>query len=150
VLSDITLGDAWGYSNDEHGSSIIIARTNNGLNTLLAAEKLGEISLKSVRPDSVFEKQAVERRRRDWSCYTKAWEKMGMKSPDLTVESKSHISTNRVHLYRYQRELKRAVSLGNLKSQKQIKDMVKRHIFLIKLSTLPIIKKVVKYLRRWV
>lgn len=150
VLSDITIGDAWGYSNDEQGSSVIIARTNSGLNTLLTIEKLGKISLKSIKPDSVFEKQAVENRRRDWSYYTKAWEKMGKKKPVFTVESKFYINTNRIRLHRYQRELKRAVSLGNLKSKKQIENMIKRYIFRIKLSTLPIIKKIVKHLRRWV
>jgi len=150
VLSDITLGDAWGYGNDKQGNSIIIARTTNGLNTLLAVEKLGIISLKTIKSDSVFEKQALECRRRDWSYYTKAWEEMGKKKPDFTIGSNFYINTNRIRLYRYQSELKRAVSLGNLESKKQIENMIKRHVFRIKLSTLPIIKKIVKYLRRWV
>jgi coenzyme F420 hydrogenase subunit beta len=87
VLSDIAVGDAYGLRNDKRGYSVVLARTQRGLDVLRRAQEAGYIVLEAVESEAVFRGQKTAVKRRDWSAYTAAWESMGRVTPNFGLSS---------------------------------------------------------------
>lgn len=65
--ADIVCGDPWGIGGKDgpEGWSVILARTEKGLDLLQAAEKAGVLHLEPLDPAEIFRGQTVEDRHRD-------------------------------------------------------------------------------------
>lgn len=81
ILSDVSVGDAYGVSDDVKGNSVVIARSKNGLSLLTDASDAGYVAFTETDVELVFEGQAVDTRRRDWIAWMDAWRQIGHKSP---------------------------------------------------------------------
>jgi coenzyme F420 hydrogenase subunit beta len=70
VLSDISVGDAWGVNEGNEGFSVLLARTAAGLALLQEAQNCGYLTLESIDPEIIFKGQAVEKRRQLWTAFS--------------------------------------------------------------------------------
>lgn len=74
IFSDVVCGDPWGIeaANKEKGYTVVVARTEKGLQLLSDAERAGYIRIKEVPVPAVMEGQTVNVRHRDkvvFSCH---------------------------------------------------------------------------------
>ena len=133
VLSDLSVGDAWGVSEGQEGVSVTLVRTQRGMDALLSAEKAGLIRLGSVEPNAIFKGQAVEKRRRDWAAYTAACQDMGHSAPEFYIDDKWCADISAVSLKPYRRELKWTTYFSGRRSREQALKSAKRHLLLSRL-----------------
>ena len=75
-LADITLGDAWGLSKDQIGTSIIITRTDLGQKVLEEILDKGEIVLQDVSVDKISKGQGLDGKVRNSLIRAFIWEKI--------------------------------------------------------------------------
>jgi len=146
IFSDITIGDAWGLREDREGASVILVRTQRGLDAVLSAQKARVITTDAIDSEAIFKGQAIERRRRDWTAYIAAWKKMGHPAPDFTIEDRWQADISNMSLRPYHRQLKWATYLAGLDSPKQCLKAAKRHLFLLQLRRFLSPKKMVRRL----
>lgn len=85
VFSDIAVGDTWGIVKSTEGMSVALARTDQGLQTLLDAQKAGFLVLEPVDAEAVFHGQRVESRRRAWATYAHLWEQQKRPLPEFHI-----------------------------------------------------------------
>jgi len=105
VLSDLTVGDAWGIRQDKEGFSVIITRTARGRDFLLSAQDAGVIHLEPIDPGRIFEGQQIEKKRTDWSAFAPAWQQMGGNVPDFGISVRWFADTRNISLRPYRRQL---------------------------------------------
>jgi hypothetical protein len=148
VLADVVVGDAYGFCADKEGASVVLARTPKAMEVLSAAQAARFIDLRAIEPRDVFERQRIDRRRLDWTCYMAAWEKMGRTAPDFGMDRKWFADRSRVSIRPHLGRLKWASRLAALKDKRRQKRAVKRHLFLLGISRLPVVKSLVKRLVR--
>lgn len=129
VLCDIAVGDAWGVQEDKKGFSVILARTQQGLDVLRLAEEAGYICLEKVLPEDVFRGQGINNRRRQWTAYMAAWKKKGRIVPDFGLNTKYQENVRKnISLKPYQKQLDWADKLAGKKTRREVLRGVKRHI----------------------
>ena len=88
ILSDISLGDAWGVKESKEGYSVIIARTSRGLAIIEEAQKNGYLSLTEINPEKIFKGQGIETRRKQWTAFNKIKASSNESLPDFHIDSK--------------------------------------------------------------
>ena len=136
VLSDIAVGDAWGVREDKKGFSVILVRTQRGLEVLRSAGEAGYIHLEKISPEAVFRGQGVENRRKQWAAYTAAWKEKGKIVPDCGVNTKYQGNAEKgTALKPYVKQLDWAEWLAKKKNRIQVLRAVNRHIKYKKIKT---------------
>ncbi len=120
VLSDLSAGDAWGVQEDREGVTVIMARTDRGLDILDSAVQAGVISVTPISPDAVFKGQLLETRRQQWTALTTAWRKRGGVVPDFGVDETWHCTLPAGNLKHYSRLLNWANYFASLSSESQV------------------------------
>ena len=84
-LADITIGDAWlpQFNNDQEGKSIIISRTENGLNLIKRASQSGQISIAPLSAEKVIESQKslLLLKKSQMSLFFSVWSFFGKVTP---------------------------------------------------------------------
>lgn len=85
VLSDLALGDAWGVREHHDGFSVVLARTQRGLDVLHAAAAAGVLHLEKIPAAQVFHGQALEKRRTSFAAYTQVWRAMNHAAPEFGI-----------------------------------------------------------------
>jgi coenzyme F420 hydrogenase subunit beta len=81
ILSDISVGDAWGIREDRAGYSVLLARTDRGRQLIGEAESAGVLQLSKIDASSVFQGQDIEARRCQWSAHTHVWRRHNHRLP---------------------------------------------------------------------
>lgn len=119
-LADISLGDAWGVQEDAEGTSVVIARTQRGMDVVTSARDAGEIDLTEISIDQILQGQGVESRRRDWSAYMTAWARMGRAIPQFDCWERLHSDVERVDLRPYKRNLAYSWRLKTARSSREV------------------------------
>lgn len=142
IFSDIVLGDAWGLCKDKNGITMVFVRTSSGLGYLLDAEKEGYLVLNEISPEECFEKQSYDKFHKRWSHYMSAWSQMGKTTPDYGIPFQ--VRSSGIKLFYYKRQLKWAAYFSSLKSKEKIKKSLRKKLAYEKISSLPIVKNVLK------
>ncbi|OEU66735.1 MAG: hypothetical protein BBJ57_09465 [Desulfobacterales bacterium PC51MH44] len=82
VLSDLSIGDAWGVSKLAKGDSVVIARNDKAVSLLKDACDSGFLRLREIDAELIFKGQGVEQRRQDFVAYSDVWREMGRTLPE--------------------------------------------------------------------
>lgn len=69
IFADVAIGDAYGLRSDTEGWSVILARTERGLDVLRQAQVNGHLALEEVSVADVMEGQKLDKRRKDWATF---------------------------------------------------------------------------------
>ncbi len=81
VLSDIVVGDPWGFEPDAKGRSMVLTRTVAADALLNEAAQHGDLELQRVAAEDVFRGQHIAAKRRDWAAFRQAWRERGGEVP---------------------------------------------------------------------
>lgn len=81
ILSDISIGDAYGISEGPKGDSVVIARNDKAVSIINDACNSGFLKLRQIDAESIFKAQNIEQRRSDFTAYLNLWRKMGHSVP---------------------------------------------------------------------
>lgn len=149
VFSDLVVGDPWGIRDDKRGYSVVLARTQRGLDALLSAKEAGGLMIEIISPDSVFKGQTVERKRREWSVFTDLWRRMGKPLPQVDINErwmKQNIS--KVELREYRRRLEWSLKLAHCRTEEDAVKMTVRRMSFLRLIWVISPKRVFRLLRR--
>jgi len=133
ILSDLVMGDAWGVREDKYGHSIIIARTDRGKDILLSAQKAGVIKIVPVDPELILKRQAVEKKRLNWTAYMEAYKKSGGRVPNFNINKCWYADISDINLSPYRRWLEWYSKIENKHFTSSILAAVKRKLFLQKI-----------------
>jgi coenzyme F420 hydrogenase subunit beta len=84
VLSDVTVGDPWGIDDFDkaRGESVIIARTQSGLQAVKAATRTGYLDLREIPYEDVLRGQGIDRKRKEFEAYCREWASMDRPLPE--------------------------------------------------------------------
>jgi coenzyme F420 hydrogenase subunit beta len=129
IFSDLVAGDAWGINEGKEGASIILARSQNGLQAILGAQDAGVIEIEAVSAEAIFKGADVEGRRCNWTAYTAAWRQLGFNPPELGIESQWHASLDGIDLKSYTEDCKWALELMSKSTKKQALRAAIRHMY---------------------
>lgn len=82
--ADIVLGDPHGIRNIDrkHGETLVLTRTERGEKEVCAAENAGYIKTRKTDVYEALRGAKIDRKRRQWSGYTKCWSDMGRTLPE--------------------------------------------------------------------
>ena len=129
VLSDIAIGDAWGVREDKKGFSVILARTQRGLDLLKSAEEAGHVCLEKISAEAIFKGQGVQNRRKKWTNYTAAWKEKGRIAPICCINTKYHGDMEKGDsLNPYLKQFDWFENIVGKKTSKQVLRAVKWHV----------------------
>lgn len=117
AMADIAAGDAWGVRADPKGWSVLLARTQRGLESILAAEAAGWLKCEPVDAEQVFRGQAVEQKRTDWVGFRAAAARLGLSTPAHGVSVASPVGPMKRKAYT--RRLKCGRRLGATRTRRQ-------------------------------
>lgn len=120
VLSDIVLGDAWGVKEDKQGASVILARTERGIEVIEKAQQAGVIQVDSIEAEAVFKGQHIEAKRRDWTAFTAVWRQICSKTPNVGIQSKWLSDISDVDLKAHSAKMMKAIMLTEVISTKKM------------------------------
>jgi len=120
VLADISLGDAWGVREEYEGVSAVLVRTERGMEVIQSARQAGAVQLEEVDPEAIFRGNDLERRRRAWTAYTKAWMQMERLAPDLGIPDRAVADIRHLRLVPHRRLLKESLRLRMARSRRQV------------------------------
>jgi len=149
VLSDVVVGDPWGVRETKEGHSVVIARTEAGLNAVLSAERAGALTLEPVAPEDVFAGQTVDtRHRRDWTAFTTAWQRMGNVVPDFGIQREWWADIAHIDLAPYRTRLLRAWDLWNARDKNTAQKTAARRLQLLRVRSALSPKRVARFVAR--
>lgn len=77
ILSDLSIGDAWGVSETSKGDSVIIARNEKGVSLLMDACDKGYLEVEPFDVDSILKAQFIDNRKKYFASFTTVWHEMG-------------------------------------------------------------------------
>jgi coenzyme F420 hydrogenase subunit beta len=135
VLSDLVVGDAWGVREDRQGYSVVIARTARGQEALASAKLAGALDIEKVDMEKIFKGQSVEKKRRDWTLFTTAWQNSGMSSPDFEIDRRWFGNIKGAALRPYQNKINWAIRLANMTAGDEVLNAAKRRVRLNKIRS---------------
>ena len=128
LLSDVTVGDGYGLGHDPAGVSGVLVRTEEGRRLVDCAARSGALALKPVEPRRIFDGQATEVRRREWSAYTHLWRGMGRLVPEFPIGGRWRDSIDEVRLNRLRRQLEWGVFMAKCDSRDQFIKAAYAHV----------------------
>lgn len=141
VFSDITVCDPHGIQGVDRirGESAIIVRTRIGEGVIACARKDGDVILRDVQPEEIFEGQNIDRKRKYWTQFISSWNRFIGVTPDYgRLETNISPSTNR----KADKLLKRSLVLNKFKDRKKL---ILFYSILMKLNFLRrVFKKIVR------
>jgi len=85
TFADISVGDCHGLSKSPEGISSILIRNENIHKLILSARKSGRIKLQPVDPYHIVCGQAIEEKKKQFTLFSSAWERMGYVSPKYSL-----------------------------------------------------------------
>lgn len=137
VFADVVVGDPHGVSDYDHrrGASVIIVRTQKGGHVFNDSLNGGRITARSVALEDIVAGQAISRKKKDWSGFTHAWEKMGRPLPDYVPGVRLQASP-RISRRRHTATLKQALSLDGDAGRDQLYRRVNHSILLLRIKKL--------------
>jgi coenzyme F420 hydrogenase subunit beta len=145
IFSDLALGDPFNIRETKEGWSVIIARTQKGNKTLLAARDAGVLRLDKIQPETVFMKH-VENRRRDWTSFTTVWTSMGKVAPDFNIDEQWYANIDKHNLMPYRKKITWSMRFADMPSGDKIIRFVKRKVLFHNLVTLSFVKTPLRWL----
>lgn len=149
VLSDVSVGDAHHISDDPEGVSLVLARTQRGLDALNSAAAAGVLKLTSVEPREACEtSQCVELRREAWTASTRLWRQMRHVAPDFHIEERWAADVDKRKMSPYRRKLKWGLRLARFDSWEQALRAARRRLFAEALVTAIAPKRVIREAKR--
>jgi coenzyme F420 hydrogenase subunit beta len=86
TLSDIAVGDAWGMREAGAGYSVILARSDAGMEAMLGAMRDGYIECREIDPEKIFAGQNVSKKRADIAAFARAWGSRGRPVPETITK----------------------------------------------------------------
>ena len=128
VLADISVGDTWGIASSKEGLSAVLVRTSKGLAAVDAAIHDGVVSLDPVDPQKIIRGQQVDKRRREWIAYRRAWEHLGRTPPMLNATVDESKSAKRRDILAKTEELRRAERLAGQPTREATLKEVRRQL----------------------
>jgi coenzyme F420 hydrogenase subunit beta len=144
VLSDLVVGDAWGFCKDKEGGSVIVARTKRGKDVLISAMEKGILSLVPVRPEEVFAYQNLENRRSEWTGCMAVWKDEKGVVPDLGIGEDWKADLSKRGLAPYRRLMDHSLSMIGMTDRSAILAAARKTLLRARLFRLPVVKLVVK------
>lgn len=133
IFSDISVGDPWGIKKADHktGESAIICRTTTGKKLLKqAVEK--KIQRKEINSRLIVNGQEINKKRRQWYGYCKAWKEMGFPLPDYYKKVKKSVVIDKNRKCKL--ELEQLINFVKFESRADLLKAVKRKLFLRRLK----------------
>lgn len=121
VFSDITVGDPHGLEDVDRrrGESMLLTRTDKGVEVVEYARKSGFINIRSIQYDQVLKGQGIDKKRQQWRGYAEAWKQMDNTLPDYYELVKKHASPPG-DLHKYRHDLKYSLDLDNISSRREL------------------------------
>jgi len=109
TFADISVGDSYGLSESAEGISSIIIRNENIHKLILSARESGRIRLQPVDPYRIVCGQAIEEKRKQFTLFSSAWERMGCVSPKYSLNYNYSKVPETIDLSSYENVLKSAL-----------------------------------------
>ncbi len=134
VLSDLVVGDPWGFDEDAEGRSMVLTRTAAADALLNEAARHGDLELRRVPAEDVFRGQNIAAKRRDWAAFRQAWLERG---GELPARVPADGTPTPRQLRRARRELQWAEAVRRAPSREAVLDMVRRRLKRDRLVTTP-------------
>jgi len=120
VLSDVSVGDAHHLSDDPAGASLVLVRTQAGLDALGSAASAGVLKLTPVEMHEAFGTcQTIELRRQAWTAYTRLWRQSQRMEPDFGIEDRWAAHVTRRAMAAYRRKLMWTLRVAGFGSPEQ-------------------------------
>ena len=118
TFADISVGDSYGLSESVEGISSIIIRNENIHKLILNARESSRIRLQDVDPYRIVCGQAIEERRKQFTLFSSAWERMGYVSPKYSLNYNYTKVRETIDLSSYENVLRSALSSHDKKIAK--------------------------------
>jgi coenzyme F420 hydrogenase subunit beta len=136
IFSDIAVGDPWGIEEADHetGESVVICRSKKGKKLLLNAVKKKHIMLKEVECDKIIKGQRINKKRKQWYGYCKAWKEMGFTLPNYYNQVKESAGYSKND--KFKKDLAKLMSYASFKSRNEFLKAIKQRVFIKKLKKL--------------
>ena len=109
TFADISVGDSYGIGDSKEGISSIIVRNETIHKLILDARKAGHIKLQDVDPYRIACGQAIEERRKQFTLFASAWERMGHAAPKYSLNYDYTKVPDSVDLTAYRKVLESAL-----------------------------------------
>ena len=133
VLSDLSVGDPHGLTNDPKGISLVLVHTDRGERALQAAVEAGVVACTPVELKKALDDcQEVNERRDRWSVCTEAWRRMGRTPPALPFTTKPRTNVYAYDRGRILRGFKWGLRLAKLESPAATQQAATRHMAWVK------------------
>ncbi|MFW6011332.1 MAG: Coenzyme F420 hydrogenase/dehydrogenase, beta subunit C-terminal domain [Desulfosalsimonas sp.] len=118
VFSDITVGDPHGLEGVDRkmGESMLVARTDPGLEIIHAAKNEGAINIRPTEYEQVLKGQGIEKKKEQWQGYSLAWAESGHDLPGFYDQVVEHVGAN-PDRSKYKKDLEYSLSLDNFASR---------------------------------
>lgn len=139
ILADITVGDPWGIAQADHqcGESAVVARTQAGVNALVAAHREAAISLLKIPYCSVVRGQKIDVKRKEWRSYAAAWQSFKLERPSYRHSALDLVRDEAKPKRRFRRELGWALSLDQHSSRDALLQAVRTKVRISKVISAP-------------
>lgn len=118
TFADISVGDSYGLGESAEGISSIIIRNENVHNLIIRAAKSGKIRIQDVDPYRIVIGQAVGLKKKQFTLFSSAWEKMGYISPEYKLGYNYKKVAKTIDLSAYENILKANLSFKKIGFQK--------------------------------
>jgi polysaccharide pyruvyl transferase WcaK-like protein len=143
VLSDITAGDPWGIPGIDmkSGESLVIARTQTGLEAVRLADKSGALTLREIPYEAILSGQNIDEKKHGFFSHCNAWNTLGRSLPDQAKVALSSLSYT-ASKGDFERNLQQGLSMDQYPSRNALVDGAQKWVRNKRLS-----KKVHKILR---
>lgn len=110
TFADISVGDSYGIAEPKQGMSSIIVRNENIHKVILNGAKSGKTNLRDVDPFRIVTGQAVGERKKQFSFFASAWERMGYMAPEYSLKYDYTKAPDSIDLSAYEKILKNALT----------------------------------------
>lgn len=118
TFADISVGDSYGIAEPKQGMSSIIVRNENIHKVILDGAKSGKIKLWDVDPFRIVTGQAIGERKKQFSFFASAWERMGYSAPEYSLKYDYTKAPGSIDLSAYEKILGSALTRENNPSAK--------------------------------
>jgi coenzyme F420 hydrogenase subunit beta len=114
VFADVVLGDPHGIKEVDriHGETLVLVRTEKGRSLVDSAKAGSSIALRKTSIDAGVKGQGIDKKRKEWANYMRAWKDLGRTEPlyPLTVEALGNTNS-------YKKMLLHGLSLDKVQDQ---------------------------------
>lgn len=148
ILSDLSVGDAWGVMEDKEGFSVIAVRTEKADNILKSAERAKILYLNEINPDAIFKGQAIEARRVAWTAYNYILGEKNICVPDFGIDDRWYAKLENIDLDKYHQQVHWAQSMAKKRTSKGVLRATKSRIKKSERAKKRLLRKIASFIRR--